>query len=159
MCTENKTNALSRIKGGNLYPNIDGTVYFRDIDWGTEVAVEIFGLPSYMPGNAEVEPVGPLAFHVHEYGICQINNPVNPFSTAGGHFNPYNQPHGNHAGDFPVLFSNNGYTRMRFFTDKFKPEDVIGRSVIIHENPDDYRTQPAGNAGKRIACGVICKIE
>ena len=67
------------------------------------------------------------------------------------------QPHGNHIGDFPVLFSNNGYTRMRFFTDKFKPEDIIGRSVIIHENPDDYRTQPSGNSGKRIGCGVICK--
>ncbi|WP_201260037.1 superoxide dismutase family protein [Tissierella sp. P1] len=44
---------------------------------------------------------------------------------------------------------------MSFFTDKFKPEDIIGRSVIIHQNPDDYRTQPAGNSGKRIACGVI----
>jgi DNA invertase Pin-like site-specific DNA recombinase len=69
------------------------------------------------------------------------------------------QPHGNHAGDFPVLFSNNGYTYMKFFTDKFKPGDVIGRAVIIHENPDDYRTQPSGNSGKRIACGVICPVE
>lgn len=67
----------------------------------------------------------------------------------------YNQPHGNHAGDFPVLFSNNGYSRMIFFTDKFEAEEVIGKSVIIHENPNDYRSQPSGNAGKRIACGVI----
>lgn len=70
-------------------------------------------------------------------------------------YNEDTLPHGNHIGDFPVLFSNNGYARMSFFTDKFKPEDIIGRSVIIHQNPDDYRTQPAGNSGKRIACGVI----
>jgi Cu-Zn family superoxide dismutase len=44
---------------------------------------------------------------------------------------------------------------MGFFTDKFKPEDIINRAVIIHQNPDDYRTQPAGNSGERIACDVI----
>lgn len=74
---------------------------------------------------------------------------------AGGHWNPTNQPHGNHAGDFPVLFSNHGYGSMCFFTDKFKVEDVLGKAVIIHENPDDYRTQPSGDGGKRLACGVI----
>ncbi|MGJ0847981.1 recombinase family protein [Tissierella praeacuta] len=70
-------------------------------------------------------------------------------------YNENTLPHGNHSGDFPVLFSNNGYARMSFFTNKFKPEDVIDKSVIIHLNPDDYRSQPAGNSGKRIACGVI----
>ncbi|NLG83160.1 MAG: superoxide dismutase family protein, partial [Firmicutes bacterium] len=65
------------------------------------------------------------------------------------------QPHGNHAGDFPVLFSNHGRARMGFFTDRFKVVDVVGRAAIIHENPDDYRTQPAGASGRRLACGVI----
>ncbi len=74
---------------------------------------------------------------------------------AGGHWNPTNQPHGNHAGDFPVLFSNDGYTRMLFFTNKFTVPQVVGKSVIIHQNPDDYRTQPSGNSGKKLACGVI----
>ncbi len=64
-------------------------------------------------------------------------------------------PHGNHAGDFPVLFSNDGYAEMTFFTNRFKPWEVIGKSVIIHQNPDDYRSQPSGNSGKRLACGVI----
>lgn len=68
------------------------------------------------------------------------------------------QPHGNHAGDFPVLFSNNGSSRMSFFTSKFKVADIIGRSVIIHESPDDYRTQPAGNSGRKLACGVIRRL-
>ena len=54
-----------------------------------------------------------------------------------------------------VLFSNDGYSSMCFFTNRFNSQDIIGRSIIIHENPDDYRTQPAGNSGKRLACGVI----
>lgn len=64
-------------------------------------------------------------------------------------------PHGNHAGDFPVLFSNNGRAFMCFFTDRFRVRDIVGKAVIIHQNPDDYRSQPSGNAGKRLACGVI----
>lgn len=96
-----------------------------------------------------------MGFHIHQNGVCEVSNPDNPFESAGGHYNPTNQPHGNHAGDFPVLFSNNGYARMSFFTDKFTPEDVVRRSIIIHENPDDYRSQPAGESGERIACGVI----
>jgi superoxide dismutase, Cu-Zn family len=75
-------------------------------------------------------------------------------------YNPLfiNQPHGNHVGDFPVLFSNYGYAYMCFFTDKFKVADIIGKLVVIHENSDDYRTQPAGNSGKKLACGVIRSI-
>lgn len=117
--------------------------------------MEVWGLPSYKPAHGDNDPIGPLGFHIHQYGICEVNNVNEPFQSAGGHYNPDNQPHGNHAGDFPVLFSNNGYARMSFFTDKFKPEDIIGKSVIIHENPDDYRSQPAGDAGKRLACGVV----
>lgn len=74
---------------------------------------------------------------------------------GGPHWNPGNQPHGNHAGDFPVLFSNGGRAVMGFFTDRFRVADVVGKAVIIHENPDDYRSQPAGNAGRRLACGLI----
>lgn len=94
-------------------------------------------------------------FHVHQIGLCEITDPQNPYISAGEHYNPTNQPHGNHAGDFPVIFSNDGYARTSFFTDKFKPVDIIGRSVIIHQNPDDFRTQPSGNSGKRMACGII----
>jgi len=65
------------------------------------------------------------------------------------------QPHGNHAGDFPVLFSNNGYARMSFFTNRFCVQDVIGKSIMIHLHPDDFRTQPSGDSGKRNGCGVI----
>ncbi|MDF2674933.1 MAG: sodC [Clostridiales bacterium] len=147
--------AVAHITGGPLAPGIRGTVTFTDVEGGTEVSVEVNGLPPYKPASGGNPPVGPHGFHVHQNGDCSVGNPSDPFKSAGEHWNPTNQPHGNHAGDFPVLFSNNGYARMTFFTNKFKASQVIGKAVIIHENPDDYRTQPAGAGGKRLACGVI----
>jgi Cu-Zn family superoxide dismutase len=147
----------ARIKGGPLRPQINGTVQFQNIHNGTWVCVEVNGLPPYQPADGSQSPVGPHGFHIHESGNCEVGDPQNPFQAAGGHWNPANQPHGNHAGDFPVIFSNNGYSKMCFFTGAFKPDQVVGKSVVIHQNPDDYRTQPAGNSGKRLACGVIEK--
>lgn len=149
--------AAAIIKGGPLAPNIQGVVTFREVPDGTDVCVDVTGLPPYRPATNGENPIGPHGFHLHQFGNCEIGDPENPFQAAGEHWNPYNQPHGNHPGDFPVLFSNNGRARMCFFTSAFKPWDVIGKSVIIHRNPDDYRTQPSGKAGKRLACGVIRK--
>lgn len=150
----NMTTAVARIQGGPLRPQIRGTVTFRDVPGGTNVCVEVRGLPPFrrQPGEP---PVGPHGFHIHQFGTCSVGDPENPFLAAGEHWNPDNQPHGNHAGDFPVLFSNNGRARMCFFTNRFKVRDIVDRSVLIHESPDDYRTQPAGRSGRRLACGVI----
>jgi len=147
--------ACAKIKGGPLAPAIRGIVYFIPVNGGTKVSVEVSGLPPYQSARDGEDPIGPHAFHIHEFGNCKIGDPNNPFQAAGGHYDPDKQPHGNHAGDLPVLFSNNGYARMSFFTNKFEVEDIVGRSVIIHQNPDDYRSQPAGDAGKRLACGII----
>lgn len=147
--------AVAYIRGGPLAPSIRGVVKFKNVPGGTEVCIEIDGLPAYRPATAGKNPIGPHGFHLHEFGRCETGDPANPFQAAGGHWNPDNQPHGNHAGDFPVLFSNGGYAWMCFFTDRFKVAQIIGRAVIIHQNPDDYRTQPAGDAGKRLACGAI----
>lgn len=147
--------AIAYITGGPLAPNLRGMVMFVDVPGGVDVYVEVNGLPPYKPASGDNPPVGPHGFHIHEKGSCEVGNPQDPFMAADGHWNPTNQPHGNHAGDFPVLFSNNGYTRMSFFTNKFKVSDIIGKAIIIHENPDDYRTQPAGASGKKLACGVI----
>jgi len=150
--------AIAYIFGSSLYPSIVGTVIFKDVPLGSEVHVSINGLPDYQPGTGEKPPIGPHGFHIHNKGSCKGGNQDQPFMKAGGHYNIANQLHGNHAGDLPVIFSNNGYCRMAFFTNKFKVKDIIDKSVIIHENPDDYRTQPSGNSGKRIACGVINKL-
>lgn len=151
--------ARAIIKGGPLAPSINGEVNFYNVPGGTEVCVWVIGLPPYQPAQDDIPPIGPHGFHIHENGTCKIGNPENPFLAAGGHWAPDNRPHGNHAGDFPVLFSNNGMARMCFFTNRFKPKDVINKSVIIHKNPDDYRTQPAGAAGKRLACGIIKPVD
>ena len=121
-----------------------GLIIFSKVENGIKVVANIQGLK---PGKH--------GFHIHEYGDCDIGNPNEPFSFVGGHFNPTKQPHGNHAGDFPVLFSNNGISKMIFFTNKFDLDDIIGKSVVIHQNPDDYRTDPSGNSGKRLGCGII----
>ncbi len=147
--------AVAHITGGPLARQLRGTVWFQEVQGGTEVCAEVTGLPRYQPGQEGKNPIGPHGFHIHENGSCQVGNPQDPFQDAGEHWNPDQQPHGNHAGDFPVLFSNDGYARMCFFTNRFRPQDVIGKAVIIHQYPDDYRTQPAGDAGKRLGCGVI----
>jgi Cu-Zn family superoxide dismutase len=147
--------AVAYITGGPSAPDLKGIVVFTDVPGGTEVTAEVSGLPAYKPAAGGNPPVGPFGFHLHENGSCAAGEAAEPFTASGGHWNPTNQPHGNHAGDFPVLFSNGGYARMSFFTNKFSAAQVIGKAVIIHENPDDYRSQPAGASGKRIACGVI----
>lgn len=147
--------AVANVKGGPLAPGLRGIVFFRSVPGGTWVCANITGLPAFQPGDGKNQPVGPHGFHIHEKGDCSIGDPNEPFKAAGEHWNPRNQPHGNHAGDFPVLFSNDGEARMCFFTNKFQVFEIIGKAVVIHQNPDDYRSQPAGNAGKRLACGVI----
>ena len=149
----------ARIQGGQLAPDINGIVTFQEVTGGTQVTATIYGLPDYQPAQNGQAPIGPFGFHIHEHGNCSTNDPSSAFALTGGHWNPTNQPHGNHAGDLPVLFSNHGFSQMTYFTDRFQPEDVLGKSVIIHQNPDDYRTEPAGNSGKRLACGIIEYIQ
>ncbi|MBP2650653.1 MAG: sodC [Firmicutes bacterium] len=147
--------AVAILKSGPLAPNLKGRVFFTTVPGGTEVLVEVSGLPPYHPAEGNQPQVGPHGFHIHENGNCEVGDCANPFSSAGSHWNPHNQPHGNHAGDFPALFSNHGYSCITFFTDKFQVSDIIGKSVVIHQSPDDYHSQPAGSSGKRLACGII----
>lgn len=150
----NPPDAAATLMSGPIVPEVTGSVTFHNVAGGTRVTVEVNGLPPYAPGN---QPVGPHGFHIHEGSSCEVGDPANPFQAAGGHWNPDNQPHGNHAGDFPVLLSDGGTARMTFVTDRFSADDVVGRTVIVHLNPDDYRTQPAGDSGLRIACGIVVR--
>lgn len=149
--------AIANVKGSTSYPNIAGTVYFKNVPNGCEVIVNIKGLPPFSAASGSKPQIGPFAFHIHKFPCDGVGSPNDPFPSTDGHWNPTNQPHGNHAGDFPVLFSNNGISKMSFFTNRFKVNDIINKSVVIHESPDDYRTQPAGNSGKKIACGTIMR--
>lgn len=144
--------AIATIRGGPLAPDLKGIVEFRRYRGGTLLTVRVNGLPEFKPGNP---PIGPHGFHIHALGNCNVSDPADPFNDAGGHWNPDSQPHPNHAGDLPVLFSNEGRAYMVVYTNRFTPDEVIGKSIIIHENPDDYRTQPSGASGRRLACGVV----
>ena len=80
------------------------------------------------------------------------------FHCAGPHYDPEGREHPNHAGDLPVLLSSGGRALSLVYTGRFQPGQVLGRSVVLHALPDDYRSQPTGAAGGRIACGVISPV-
>lgn len=141
--------AVAHLRGSEQYPEITGEVRFREARGGVLVTAEVTGLPSDAPGGD-----GIFAFHIHEGTDCGGDGKM-PFPDAGGHFAPRGGAHPYHAGDLPPLFGNHGYAYMSVFTDRFTPGEVIGRVVIIHRNPDDFTTQPSGNAGEMIACGEI----
>ena len=147
--------AEARLTAGPLAPEIRGTVRFHSMRSGTQVIVTVRGLPKYEAGSP---PIGPFGFHIHDVGQCEVGDPKDPFASAGGHYNPDQQTHGNHAGDLPVLFSNDGIARMLVYTDRYQVQDIIGKSILIHQNPDDFRTDPSGNSGLRLACGIIEEI-
>lgn len=141
--------AVARISGSEEYPQIQGMVYFFDVFGGTIVMAEIYGLP-----DEEWKDVGKFfGFHIHEGGRCAGERP--PFSETGEHYNPAGMQHPFHAGDLPPLLSVNGTAWYAVYTGRFHPDDVVGRTVVIHDESDDFRTQPSGNSGAKIACGVI----
>ncbi len=114
---------------------------------------------------AGLKPNGEHGFHVHEKGDCNSGDGM----SAGGHFNPAAKPHGNvhaggerHAGDLPNLKADSyGNATASFdaagITVGSGPADIVGKGLIVHRDPDDYKSQPAGNAGPRLACAVIQK--
>jgi len=144
--------AIAHVSGSTEYPDIRGTVRFYPAPGGSIVETNMEGLPAMSLPTANPQ-VAPFAYHIHEGAACGSNQGSTAFTAAGGHFNPTNQPHPLEAGDMPVLFPNNGLSYNRVYTDRFRPSDVVGRTVMIHQSPDDYRTPTAG--GMRIACGAI----
>lgn len=142
--------ATAYIRGSSQYPMIKGVAQFYQLAHGVLMVVEVMGLPS----SQDECKKGIHALHIHDGGECS-GNASDPFADAKAHYNPNNCEHPYHAGDLPPLFENQGYALSVFFTDRFQVKDVIGRTVIVHENIDDFSTQPSGNAGTKIACGEI----
>ena len=105
---------------------------------------------------------GGHGFHIHEKGDCSSGDGM----STGGHFNPRSKPHAaqttmdRHTGDIPMLVADaNGNATLTVELDLMTigsgDTDIVGRGLIVHKDPDDYTTQPTGNSGARIACGVI----
>lgn len=135
--------ANAEVAGNSMYPEIRGEVYFYEMYGGTFVVASIKNLP---------EANGFHGFHIHTGSSCM---PM----MEGGHYNPTNKPHPLHAGDMPPLLANNGMAFGAFYTERFYPEDIVGKVVVIHEMPDDFTSQPSGNPGSIIACGAIKQAE
>lgn len=131
-----------------------GNVHFVQTGDVVVVSGEVRGLK---PGSEH-------GFHIHDKGDCSSGDGL----SAGGHFNPAGKPHGHggmdegehHTGDLPNLKADaNGVAQFRFESHILRvggtANDVIGRGLIVHRDPDDYVSQPVGNAGPRLACAVI----
>ena len=142
--------AVANVKGSNKYPNINGVIRFYETRFGVVVLAQVYGLPKHEGDCAS--PV--FAFHIHSGNRCS-GNETDPFADAMTHYNPHKCLHPYHAGDMPPLFGANGMAFSMFLTDRFSVREIIGKTVVIHSDPDDFSSQPAGNSGTKIACGVI----
>lgn len=141
-----KPGAIAGISGNELAPDIYGSVKFYQINMGCLVVADIFGLPN---SNTNI-----FGFHIHEGESCSGTQ----FSDTGSHYDPAKKNHPNHAGDLPPLFSCKGKAFLAVCTDRFSVDEILGKTVVIHSDPDDFHTQPAGNAGQKIGCGVITAL-
>ena len=139
---------------GMLYPtegnNVLGKVIFTQTDSGVHIVAEVTGLSE-----------GPHGIHIHQYGDCSSPDAT----SAGGHFNPTGHDHGGpadtvrHVGDLGNIVATADNIARLEYTDKVMSlngsSSIIGRSIVIHAVADDLVSQPTGNAGARVACGVI----
>lgn len=131
--------ATAKISGNSLYPEIEGEVSFYEMYGGTLVVATVKNLPN---GN------GFHAFHIHDGAVANREEKVDITIL------PINRIRKD-AGDMPPLLANQGTAFSAFYTDRFYPEDIVGKVVVIHAMSDDFKSQPSGNPGSMIACGEI----
>ncbi len=132
--------------------NVKGTITFTQVGDVVRVTGEVTG-----------HTKGPKGFHIHAMGDCSAHDAM----SAGGHFNPTNSKHGGpyepvkHAGDLGnIVFNDTGVAKVNFTVgdisvSRDRPDGIIGRALMVHAQVDDLKTDPTGNAGGRVACGVI----
>lgn len=129
-------NAYALITGNELFPSIKGKVELYDVYGGTLLKIEVYGLNM----GTEKKNQRFLGMHIHDGDV---------------HYNPQNQTHPGHAGDLPSILSQDGEAWMMIYSKRFYPEEVVGKRIVLHEQADDFRSQPSGNAGEIIAFGEI----
>ena len=138
--------AVARIRGGIEAPQVSGCVQFYQEEGCVLIVARILGLP-------RKSKTGFFGFHIHQGERCSGAD----FSETGSHYNPTDQAHPKHAGDLPPLLGCCGNAYLSVRTDRFSVDEIVGRTVVIHSDPDDFHSQPAGNAGTKLACGLICR--
>lgn len=142
--------AAAWLRGSQAYSEVEGCIYFYDMGQRTLVVASICGLEPLEKecGN------GFLGFHIHSGGSC-TGNAEDPFANSGMHYNPHNCPHPFHSGDMPPILISGGRAFLSFLTSGFTVDQIRGKTVILHAQADDFRTQPSGDSGAKIACGRI----
>lgn len=142
-----RPDAVAWIRGNADNPQLSGAVRFFETPYGgILVEAEVFGLP-----NIKTQYSSDFyAMHIHQNGNCAM-----PFDRTGDHYSKNNAPHPQHTGDLLPLMGNQGYAWTAFYDKRFTLPEIMGRSVVIHAMPDDFMTQPSGNSGAKIGCGVI----
>ena len=157
---------VERVSVRNVDGERIGTVFLRQLSGKVVVSARVHQLAPGFHG-----------FHIHETGACNADAPDGPFTTAGGHYDPGEHHHGDHSGDMPsLLVTDGGIAQIRFITDRFDLADLHdhdGSAVMVHEGPDNFANIPedrytsdegpvpdsttlaTGDAGTRVACGVI----
>ncbi len=132
----------------DLQGEVVGDVFIEEVREGVRLSLVVGNIPR-----------GVHALHVHEFGVCEGD-----FSSAGAHFNPNRNQHGKdnplgkHAGDLPNIFvrpDGTGEYSMIVSGVTLAKSSIRGKSLILHEGADDFKSDPSGNAGARIVCGVI----
>lgn len=142
--------ATAWVHGGTVYPGLSGLVKFYQTNYGgILVEAEFFGLPNASDDRGS----NFYAMHIHESGNCSDN-----FSQTGDHYARPGQMHPYHIGDMPPILGNQGYAWTAFYDKRFTMDEIIGKSVVIHSDRDDFTSQPAGNSGSKIGCGEIKRL-
>lgn len=131
--------------------SVNGVVRFFETEEGIRVVAEVYDLA----------PNSTHGFHIHQYGDCSALDGT----SAGGHFNPFNEEHGGpesdvrHVGDLGnMTVDQNGFAELDYVDPMLSfsgPSSIIGRGIIVHAGEDDLESQPTGAAGSRLSCGVI----
>lgn len=142
--------AYAEIIGDSQHSEINGRVDFFQVRSGVILIAEVYGLPM----KKEICSSKVFGFHIHEGDECS-GDIDDPFKNVGMHYNPERCTHPQHAGDLPPLFENEGYAWMAFYTNRFRLSEIVGRTIVIHQLPDDFTTPPSGASGAKIACGEI----
>ncbi len=147
---ETQTGKAMAVMNPTQGSKVSGVVSFAKEGRGVRVIADVQGLAP-----------GPHGFHIHEFGDCSSPDAA----SAGGHFNPTDMPHGaqntekRHVGDLGNIDADkNSHARLEITDGNLAlegPNSIIGRSIVVHAQADDFKSQPTGNSGARVACGVI----
>ena len=145
---DNIEELVADIKGDSKHEQLSGKVRFQQLEDKVRITADLFNLP----------PDQFLGFHIHEGNECS-GGEKDQFKDVKNHFDKGNNKHPNHLGDLPSIYSSSGEVHQEIETNRFTLDDILGKTIIIHSQRDDFTSQPSGDAGDKIACGEIRKMK